>query len=295
MKRILSTYVFIKRKLTPALLTEIGAAGISAVELFCARPHFDYRSSDVVRELANVIRDNNIKVHSVHGPTERDFSARRDSSVPLSICDLDRSRRLEAVDEVKRALDLAEDLSFPYLVQHLGSSRDPNDPRLLDAAFSSLEHLRIFAKERGVTIALENTPGELATPANLRQFLTETRLTDIRLCFDIGHAHLADGVAKSFEIMRELVVTSHIHDNHGLKDEHLPPYEASESGRQSEYGASGPIDWKAALAELQAVPLVFELKEQPAWAEPTPASASVDAARKAFDRVEEELAATRPA
>ena len=295
MNRILSTYVFVKRKLNPALVTEIGGAGINAVEIFCARPHFDYRSGEAARELAAVLRDHNMRVHSVHAPTERDFSSRRDSSVPLSICDIDRSRRQEAVDEVKRALDLAEILSFPYIVQHLGSSRDPNDPRLLDAAFSSLEHLRIFAKERGVTIALENTPGELATPANLRQFLAETRLSDIRLCFDIGHAHLGDGVAKSFEIMRELVVTAHIHDNHGLKDEHLAPYEASESGRQSEYGASGPIDWKAALAELKSVPLVFELKEQPAWAEPTAASATLDVARRSFDRVEEELAAARPA
>jgi hypothetical protein len=30
---------------------------------------------------------------------------------------------------------------------------------------------------------------------------------------------------------------------------------------------------KAALTELKSVPLVFELKEQPAWAEPTAATA----------------------
>lgn len=291
MKRILSTYVFVKRKLNPALLTEIGGAGVNAIELFSARPHFDYRSADAARELAGVLTDTNLTVHAVHAPGERDFSTNRDSSVPLSICDQDRSRRLEAVDEVKRALDLAEEIKFPYLVQHLGSSRDPDDPRLFEAAFSSLEHLRIFAKERGVTIALENTPGQLATPANLRQFLTETRLTDIRLCFDIGHAHLGDGVSKSLEIMRDLVVTAHIHDNHGLKDEHLAPYEAAKTADKSAYGASGPIDWKAALAELKTVPLVLELKEQPGWAEPTAASVSLDAARRAFDRVEEELAA----
>ena len=109
----------------------------------------------------------------------------------------------------------------------MGSSRDAADPRRFDAAFSSLEHLRIFAKQRGVTIALENTPGELATPANLRQFITDTRLTDLRLCFDIGHAHLGDGVLPSLETMRELVVTAHIHDNHGDKDEHLPPLRAA--------------------------------------------------------------------
>jgi sugar phosphate isomerase/epimerase len=288
MTRILSTYVFVKRKLTPALVGEIAGSGVNAVELFCGRSHFDYRSADVVKELAAALSDHNLAVHAVHAPSERDFGSSRDSSVPLSICDADRSRRQEAVDEVKRTLDLAEDISFSHMVQHLGSSRDPNDPRLFEAAFNSLEHLRIFAKQRGVTIALENTPGELATPANLRQFLAETRLTDLRLCFDIGHAHRGDGVAKSLEIMRELVVTAHLHDNHGLKDEHLAPYEAA-AGNQTEYGASGPIDWKASLAELKAVPLVFELKEQPAWAEPTPASVSLGVARKAFDRVEEEL------
>jgi sugar phosphate isomerase/epimerase len=288
MTRVLSTYVFVKRKLTPALVGDIAGSRVNSVELFCGRSHFDYRSADVVKELASALKDHNLAVHAVHAPAERDFGSSRDSSVPLSICDADRSRRQEAVDEVKRALDLAEDMSFSYMVQHLGSSRDPNDPRLFDAAYNSLEHLRIFAKQRGVTIALENTPGELATPANLRQFLAETRLTDLRLCFDIGHAHLSDGVAKSLEIMRDLVVTAHIHDNHGLKDEHLAPYEAA-AGDGKPTGASGSIDWKAALAELKSIPLVFELKEQPGWAEPTPASVSLAVARKAFDRVEEEL------
>ena len=141
------------------------------------------------------------------------------------------------MDEIKRALDVAENLPFPYLVQHMGGSREPADERHFDAAFNSLEHLHIFAKQRGVTIALENTPGELATPAHLRQFITNTRLTDLRLCFDIGHAHMGDGIEASFETMRELVVTAHIHDNHGVKDEHLAPFD-------------GTIDWKAALALL---------------------------------------------
>jgi len=291
MKRILSTYLFVKRKLTPALVTEIARSGVQSVELFCARSHFDYRNEDTVRELAGALADHNLPVHAVHAPAERDFNTTRDSSVPLSICDPDRSRRLEAVDEVKRTLDMAEYVSFPFLVQHLGSSRDSADPRLFEAAFNSLEHLRIFAKQRGVTIALENTRGELATSANLRQFLAETRLGGVSLCFDIGHAHLGEGVEKSLEEMRDLVVTAHIHDNHGVKDEHLAPYETESSDSEP---ADDTIDWKAAFAIMPAVPLVLELKEQPAWAEPSPASVSLDIARQSFDRVEEALAAEHP-
>src|ERR1700674_2079436 len=194
MKRILSTYLFVKRKLTPARVTDMARHGASGVELFCARGHFDYRSGDAARELAAALRDHNLALHAVHAPTERDFNTRHESAAPLVISDPERVRRLEAVDEIKRALDLAEVMPFRYLVQHMGSSRDPAEPRRFDAAFNSLEHLHLFAKQRGVTIALENTPGELATPANLRRFIADTRLTDLRVCFDIGHAHIGDGV-----------------------------------------------------------------------------------------------------
>ena len=282
MVRTLSTYLFIKRQLTPGLLTEIARHGIEAVEIFCARAHFNYHSTDVVREIGGALRDHNLKLHALHSPAERDFNPMHESSAPLSICDPERVRRLEAVDEIKRALDVAEYMPFPYLVQHMGSSRDTADERRFDAAFSSLEHLHIFAKERGVTLALENTPGELATPAYLRQFIVGTRLTDLRMCFDIGHAHIGDGVLASLEPMREFLVTSHIHDNHGEKDEHLLPYE-------------GTIEWKTALPALPAdLPLVFELKEKPAYAEPAPVSIALSAVRSAFDRVERALSSESP-
>ena len=283
MLRILSTYLFVHRKLTPELLGEIARSGAGAIELFCARHHFDYRSADSARELAGALRDNNLALHAVHAPVERDSGPTRQSSVPLSVSDPERGRRLDAVDEIRRALDLSEHLPFRFMVLHLGSSRDDADARRFDAAFSSLEHLRLFAKQGGVTIAIENTPGQLATPANLRQFVTDTRLTDLRFCFDIGHAHLGDGVLPSFEIMRDLVVTAHVHDNHGFKDEHLPPY-------------SGDIEWDAVLPALSAIqsPLVLELKEQPAYAEPAPPTVALEAARAAFDKLETALDSASP-
>jgi sugar phosphate isomerase/epimerase len=283
MLRILSSYLFINRKLTPELLGEMARSGVGAVELFCARHHFDYRSADSVAGVVAALRDFNLSLHAIHAPTERDTGSTHHSGVPLSVSDPERGRRMEAVDEIRRVLDLADQVPFRYLVLHLGSSRDDAEPRRYEAAFSSLERLRLSAKHGGVTIAIENTPGQLATPANLRQFISDTRLTDIRLCFDTGHAHLGDGVLPSFEIMRDLVVTAHVHDNHGIKDEHLPPY-------------SGAIEWDAALAALSAIqaPLVLELKEQPAYAEPAPASVAIEAARAAFDRLETALGSAPP-
>jgi sugar phosphate isomerase/epimerase len=284
MQRILSTYRFVHQPLTSSLLAEISRAGISAVEVFCAPSHFIYREPEAVRRLAEALGEYHLELHALHSPTERDLSEGRGSGAPISICDPERIRRMDAVDEVKRALEVAEQIPFHYFIQHLGHARDVADPRKLDAAFNSLEHLVIFAKERGVAIALENTPNELSAPASLRHFISETHLRDLRLCFDIGHAHIEPGVAASFDAMRDLVVTTHIHDNHGDKDEHLLPFE-------------GTIDWDAALSSLAAtpkpLPLVIELKEQ------SPGVPALDQVRAAFDRLEKILeakhnSATRP-
>jgi sugar phosphate isomerase/epimerase len=94
------------------------------------------------------------------------------------------------------------------------------------------------------------------------------------LCFDIGHAHIEEGVGPSFEAMKDHLVSSHIHDNHGDKDEHLLPFD-------------GTIDWDAALRSFvdapQLIAMVFEIKGQGV----TPPS--LDQIREACDKVEEKL------
>jgi len=280
MQRVLSTYLFVNRKLTAALVGEVARAEVSAIELFCSRGHFDYRSADDARELASWLSGNNLKLHSIHSPTMRDSYPKRDSSMPLSISDPERMRRQEAVDEIKRALDLVEHVPFRYCVQHVARPRDIPDQRRWDAAFSSLELLSLFARQRGVTLALENTPGEMASPANLKHFLEQTRLTNVKLCFDTGHAHLESGVAAELEAIRDLVVTTHIHDNRGERDDHVLPYE-------------GTIDWNGALAALPTdVPFVFELKEPAAAAGSADLQAfagTLQGMRSVFDKFEQAL------
>jgi sugar phosphate isomerase/epimerase len=271
MQRILSTYRWVGHRLTPALLGEIAKAEIPAVEVFCATGHFQYRSEDAVRDLAGALSEHGLHLHALHSPTERDSTSGHQSGVQISISDTERIRRIDAVDEVKRALEVAERIPFQYLIQHMGSGRQSADPRKLDAAFESLENLSNFAKHRGVTIALENKADELGCPATLHQFIRQTHL-QVKFCFDTGHAHIEGGVGPGFELMRERVVSVHVHDNHGDKDEHLLPSE-------------GTIDWDEAFAAFKSAPeipaLVLELKEKP------PGAPGMDEIRAAFDRLEE--------
>src|SRR5271170_1948057 len=151
MQRVLSTYRYINQPLTPALLAAISQAGIATVEIFCAPRHFSYREPPAVRELADALGEYRLELHALHSPTERDLSPVRESGVPISISDPERIRRLDAVDEVKRALEVAERIPCRYLVQHMSQGRQMADPRKFDAAFNALEILSIFAKHRGVT------------------------------------------------------------------------------------------------------------------------------------------------
>ncbi len=135
MQRILSTYRYINQPLTLAIVSEIAHAGIASIEIFCSPMHLSYRTPQAVRELANMLGEVHLGLHALHSPTERDLAPGRESGVPISISDTERIRRIDAVDEVKRALEVAERIPFRYLVQHIGHGRQAADPRMLDAAF----------------------------------------------------------------------------------------------------------------------------------------------------------------
>ncbi len=285
MQRILSTYFLVSKKLNREWFAQIHASGFQAVEIFASRSHFDYASKPEARAFAQALADNHLQLNSLHAPTSRDMSVNREGGAPLSVTEVERVRRVEAMDELKRVIDVAEDLPFSRLILHMGSSRETADPRKRDAAFSSLEHLILHAKHIGVTICVENTTSEMGMPSYLRSFVDETRLTSLRFNFDIGHAHLSEGaelgrVADGFEPLKDLIVSAHIHDNHGEKDEHLAPYD-------------GTIDWPAALELLRStpvgadLPLTLEVKEKTGPDAPSLAD-QLNAAAKALDRLEED-------
>ncbi len=247
----LSTYLFLEHRLGSHTLDQVLGAGFGEIEIFAARQHFDYCDPNHVRDVGQWFSDHGLALQSLHAPlftgTERGGSGRP----AVSVAHLERRHRIESMDEIKRAIDVAEILPFRYVVLHLGLPDEEYDLRKFDAAFTSLEHLKIFAKERGAQLLLENTPNELSTPARLMEFLQYTRL-DLKLCFDTGHAHLAGGVRPAFQFLKDRVVSTHIHDNRRENDDHLMPYD-------------GEIDWDETIRDFRSaneqLPLIFELQD----------------------------------
>ncbi|MCU1234610.1 MAG: Xylose isomerase domain protein barrel, partial [Candidatus Solibacter sp.] len=253
MDHVLSTHLFVNHRLTSALLGRIQQLGIGAVEIFCARQHLDYREKAQVAELGHWFRDSELKLHSLHSPMYNDeIWGRSGPHAVVTITDTVKQNRMQSVDEIKRAIEIAEVIPFKYLIQHLGVANEEFDMRKFDAAFTALEELNLFARSRGVEILLENIPNDLATATRLLQFEELTHV-GMNYAFDTGHANMADGVESSFELMKEGIRSTHIHDNNGKDDVHLFPMVAE----------GGTVDWQKTMELLRSrpgqFPLVLEL------------------------------------
>ncbi|MCC7173841.1 MAG: sugar phosphate isomerase/epimerase [Bryobacterales bacterium] len=274
MYHALSTHVIANHRLTTVWLERIWEAGIPAVEIFCARQHLDYRNRAQIAELEHFFRDTELTFHSLHSPLYTDeVWGRSGPHAVITITEPVKAKRVQMVDEIKRALEVAEHAPFRYLIQHIGVEGEEFDERKLDAAFTALEELSVFARQRGVDVLLENTLNALSTPEQLNWFLNETHL-DLGYCFDTGHAHIREGIPAAFETMKDRIRSTHIHDNDGRSDGHLFPF----------LSAGGSIDWAETMRLLRSradqYALLLELSEDPEAPQP------LEAARRVFERLE---------
>ncbi|HUI41180.1 MAG TPA: sugar phosphate isomerase/epimerase family protein [Terriglobia bacterium] len=237
MKYGLSTRLFSVEYLGSALLDRIIEAGFREIEICAAREHLDYHDAQRVRDVGLWFSDRGVALHSLHAPPCSESGSGRRGGLVVSIAHLERRHRIASMDEIKRVLEVAERLPYRYLVLHVGLDDEEYSLEKFDAAFTSLEHLRIFAKERGVRLLLENTANGLGTPARLIDFLQYTRLDDVGICFDAGHAHLGGALTESLKLLQARMACAHLHDNDGEKDDHRLPFE-------------GGIDWAQFLPDL---------------------------------------------
>jgi len=240
MLRVLSTHLFLNHRLHPGLLELAERSGAQAVEIFAARQHFDYTSREHVAELAEWFRSNSLQPFSMHAPLYPDREMGRAGAPAVNVLHPDKARRIDAMDEIKRALETAEHIPLRNLVVHLGERDDEWSLRTIEYALTALEHLGAFARPLGVRLLVENLLSEATTPEHLVLILQMGHLTNVGVCLDLGHAHITVGTADAIRSLGERIATVHVHDNHGMKDEHLWP-------------GDGSIDWPAAAASLNAL------------------------------------------
>ncbi len=253
----LSTYVFLQQRLQTGLLDAMRQGGAQTIEVFAARHHFDYGDRSTVREIADWFRSNDIAA-TLHQPLYTDPQWSRHVAPTVNLIDVEKSRRIDAMDEIKRALESAEQVPFTAMTLHLGQKDDRWSPRSLEHALTAIEHLKAFAHPLGVKLLLENLQNEVTTPEHLLEIVTVGHFDTVGFCLDVGHAHLDHpenntGIDATFELLKPRIAHVNLSDNHGQRDEHLWPY-------------TGGIDW-AGIGHHSAtlkpsVPFLLEISHE---------------------------------
>jgi sugar phosphate isomerase/epimerase len=249
MQPSLSTHVFLQQRLHPGLLDAIHNAGAQTIEIFAARHHFDYTDRAAVRDIATWFRNTGVAA-TLHQPLyisdRADAQWSRHVAPNLNLIDPEKSHRITAMDEVKRALESAEQIPISACVLHLGYKDDPWNTRALENSLTAIEHLKAFAHPLGVRILIENLQNDITSPEHILEILRVGHFDRVGVCLDIGHAHLARpenniGIDEAFELLKPRIAELHLHDNHGQKDDHLWP-------------GTGAIDWQNVAKHIATLP-----------------------------------------
>jgi sugar phosphate isomerase/epimerase len=267
----ISTHLFHGDRLSREHLAAVAARGFETVEVYATRTHFDYHDPAGADALGGWLGETGLSLHAVHAPTTAGYTAGRWGDT-LSIAAPDDRLRQRAVAETIASLGLASVVPFPFLVLHLGvPSADPAANSRVAVA-RSLEAIAEAAAAVGVTLALELIPNPLSTAPRLVRWLEEDlELGGAGICVDVGHAHIGGDVVEAIETCSGHILTTHLHDNRGKRDDHLLP-------------GQGSIDWDAVTMGFQKVGYdgtwVFELAPAADW------GAVLDQATAARSRLE---------
>ena len=145
-----------------------------------------------------------LKVHTVHFPQGHMADLWREG---------DAGDRLEK--DMLAALRELGERGVAHMVVH--TTRRLETPEPCPTGLRRFARLTEAAEKYGVNIALENTRF-----LRYNQYLFD-RIDSPRLafCFDCGHNHCFTPGEDALALFGSRIVTTHLHDNHGLKDEHL--------------------------------------------------------------------------
>jgi sugar phosphate isomerase/epimerase len=254
MKFAVSTHLYHDQRLERRHFEEVASYGFDAVEVFATRSHIDYYDVQAIESLAESLERTGLRLHGIHAPITDSLGKGDVWGRKYSIASSDPVRREEAIREVNIALDIVRRIRSEVVVLHLGvpDAQGPaageNSREAMRRSVAEIGELTAIA---GVRLALEVIPNALSTPEALVRLLEEDFAENhLGICLDFGHALLMGDVVDAVEQVAGHLVSTHVHDNHRKRDDHLPPFD-------------GALDWAAALMAMQKVgyegTLVFEV------------------------------------
>lgn len=182
------------------------------VELYLSSEDMDGDAKVNIEEVTNIIKNNDFKV-TVHAPF-----------YDLNLGAYDKKIRKLSEDRVLWALYKAKELNARAVIVHPGygtNSLGLNFDKWLERAKESISIITNKAIELQLQLAFENVFDN--SPNELLKLLKEFNSDNIGICFDIGHFNLFStvGIKSWLESFGEKIIEIHLHDNHGISDDHI--------------------------------------------------------------------------
>jgi sugar phosphate isomerase/epimerase len=231
-------------------------------------------------ELAVRVEYQGFTVHSAHGC----WGGQTIRASRVDLGSTDPTTHRESIDDLMRCVDWLAAAKGSCLVVHPGGLSFEHEYHERQAALGqALVHLADHARPAGIRICVENMPPGVhpgSKMTDLAELLLELNHTHLALALDTGHANLGNGVATETQAAGSLLATTHVHDNDGRQDTHLPP-------------GQGTIDWPAWGRALDSIgyagPVMLEcirrLREEPSSYRPAALEGLVRFRRDADDRL----------
>jgi sugar phosphate isomerase/epimerase len=218
----------------------------------------DWRAFPDPVPLRTRVGDLGLKIHSAHGC----WGGQSIQAQRVDLGSRDTRTWTESIDDLERCIDWLGAAGGSCLVVHPGGLSEPaNSASRRDMLTCGLCLLADHASGTGVTICVENMPPGVfpgSRMAELREIVDAIDRPEVALVLDTGHARISASAPFETLAAGTRLRTTHVHDNDGRQDTHLPP-------------GSGTIDWGEWVEALDAIdyrgPIMLEcikhLREKP--------------------------------
>lgn len=128
----------------------------------------------------------------------------------------------------KKFLDLLGEIGVTTYTYHLGVAHEAKWEDFSSCVRRSVDALMPVCERNHIVLALENGGESFDCIRKMSEFVSDYASPYLGMCFDSGHANCyQEGIAATLEVMKENIVTCHLHDNYGTFDDHNPPGEGN--------------------------------------------------------------------
>ena len=163
----------------------------------------------------------------------------------------------DAVSQLRECIRRSSSINASIMTFHLGIADDGQRLDTIRQGAKVVDEVTSYATDYNVWLCVENVfEGDRCSVANAGEFeilFGASKSPRLRFTLDTGHANLYGVVYDLIESFPEKLFFTHLHDNNGVRDEHLVP-------------GHGVIDWRRLLSCFDDAdysgPFNFELREE---------------------------------